>query len=232
MKNIKEMDKKTIVIVIVSILVIIAGFLFIKGMLKKKDSEQISETEVKSEIELSKDCYEIIKNKNIKEKNEYVVKVKQKLTNSQLTQLTNEVVKDTTQAYKLYIFDDEENATNFDKSEEDMQIVVTPKEEKIQIQTYYTIDDGVSKSPKGYTIKSVETKNNITNIEITVDEAQDPESMLNEAKILGENIKKLNSKKNIEKLSIKINDRSNENAKWTYKSENKNTIIKTEIVEL
>ena len=192
---------------------IVSGFTIVQGTIKAKEDNYISQ-QIQSEIKISKDSYEIIKNENIKEENKYVILQKEQLSSDEIALLAKEIAKENFDKFELYIFDNREKAINFNGLENQIEKIVRPIGNDIQIQTYNIIENEIESIPKNYEVKSVEPKESITKIELEIESTDKPETALAEVKFLGQSIKDLNSDKNLGNLNIQayhINDR---NVSW------------------
>lgn len=224
-------EKQIIITTCIATVAMVSGFTIVQGTIKAKEDNYISQ-QIQSEIKISKDSYEIIKNENIKEENKYVILQKEQLSSDEIALLAKEIAKENFDKFELYIFDNREKAINFNGLENQIEKIVRPIGNDIQIQTYNIIENEIESIPKNYEVKSVEPKESITKIELEIESTDKPETALAEVKFLGQSIKDLNSDKNLGNLNIQayhINDR---NVSWNYSSENKSRIIKTEIVEM
>ena len=231
MNSKSKKEKQIIIATCIATVVIVSGFTIVQGTIKAKEDNYISQ-QIQSEIKISKDSYEIIKNENIKEENKYVILQKEQLSSDEIALLAKEIAKENFDKFELYIFDNREKAINFNGLENQLEKIVTPIGNDIQIQTYNIIENQIESIPKNYEVKSVEAKEDITKIELEIESTDKPEKALAEVKFLGQSIKDLNSDKNLGNLNIQayhINDR---NVSWNYSSENKSRIIKNEIVEI
>lgn len=231
MNSKSKKEKQIIIATCIATVVIVSGFTIVQGTIKAKEDNYISQ-QIQSEIKISKDSYEIIKNENIKEENKYVILQKEQLSSDEIALLAKEIAKENFDKFELYIFENREKSINFNGLENQIEKIVTPTGNNIQIQTYNIIENEIESIPKNYEIKSVEPKDAKTKIELEIESTDKPETALAEVKFLGQSIKDLNSDKNLGNLNIQayhINDR---NVSWNYSSENKSRIIKTEIVEM
>ena len=231
MNSKSKKEKQIIIATCIATVGIVSGFTIVQGTIKAKEDNYISQ-QIQSEIKISKDSYEIIKNENIKEENKYVILQKEQLSSDEIALLAKEIAKENFDKFELYIFDNREKAINFNGLENQLEKIVAPIGNDIQIQTYNIIENEIESIPKNYEVKSVEPKESITKIELEIESTDKPETALAEVKFLGQSIKDLNSDKNLGNLNIQayhINDR---NVSWNYSSANKSRIIKTEIVEM
>lgn len=233
MKNRNKNEKHIIVIACISTVAIVIGFTMMQGTIKRKEDKYVSqETNLQTEIELSKDSYEIVENTNLKDKNKHVVLQKKNLKPEEIAILAKEVVKENFEKSKLYIFESKDEAINFNGEENQIKKLVMPIKNNLQIQTYSIVENEIESTPKNYSIKSVKPEESITNIEIELESTNKPEKALAEIKFLGQSIKELNPNKDLGNLYIKAYDKDNKNISWDYSSENKLMIIKSEIVEM
>ncbi len=232
MRDQKKIEKQIIAITCVATVAVVVGFTLMQGKVKSKDDKYVAQdTKTQSEVKLSKDSYEIIKNENLKKANQYIVLQKKELTPEAIAILVDEVVNEISEEFKIYIFEDREKATNFDGSENQIQKLVTPNGNDIQIQTYHIIENEIESIPNNYEIKSLEQSEDITNIELEIEPIDNPEKALAEVKFLGQSIRELNSDKDLSNLDIQAYHSDNRNISWNYSSENKSRIVKSEIVE-
>lgn len=235
MHNKKKKEKKIIAVTCVATIAVAAGFTAMQGTIKQKEDKYVSQqTETQTETEISKDSYEIIDNKNLKEENTYIIVQKKQLSSQNIATLAQQIAKENTENFKLYIFEDKEKATNFDGSESQIEKIVIPTGNDIQIQTYNIVENEIETTPNNYEIKSVKPNENNTKIELEIEATDKPEKALAEIKFLGQSIKELNKEKDVELGNLKIQAYhiDNKNISWNYSSENKSRIIKNEIVEM
>lgn len=230
----KKNNEKVIVLgaCVVTVLIVV-GFTLIQGNLKSKEEEHYvsKQSNTNSDINLSKNDYEVIKEENKNNIPMYIVLEKRKLSSRAIGQLTKQIVKNN-KNFNIYIFNDKEKAKKFDYDQNEIEILIKPKEEKIEVQNYYIVQKEIQSIPQYYSVESIKEKDNTAIINLELEENQTPKKALSQIKFLGETIKNLNKDKNIEKLHIKVYYKNDKDVKWEYTSENKTLIIHNEIVEL
>lgn len=224
-------EKSIVITTCIATIAIVSGFTIMQGTIKSKEDKYISQ-QIKSEIKISKDSYEMIKNENIKGDNQYVILQKEKLSSEQIGALAKEVLQDNFENFKLYIFEDREKAINFDGSENQVEKIVIPFKNNIEIKTYNIVENEMESIPKDYEVKSIEPKEAITQIKLEIEPTDKPEKALAQIKFLGQSIRDLNSDKNLGNLNIQAYHIDDSNISWDYSSENKSRVIKHEIIEM
>lgn len=230
----KNNEKVIVTIACAITVVIVLGFTLMQGALNSNAEQYVSkQSNTKSEINISKEDYELIKQEEKNKIQTYIVLEKKKFNSDEISQLTKQLVKDTNKKFELYIFDDKEKAKNFDYNKEQVQLLVKPTDQQcIEIQNYYIVKNEIESVPQYYAVESIKEKNKIAHIKLNIEKIEKPEQALSHIKFLGQTIKDLNKDKQIENLEIKAYYKEESDTRWEYTSENKNLIIHNEIVQL
>lgn len=229
----KDNKEKVVIITACAITVmVVLGFTLIQGTAKSKENEYVSkQTNVKSQI--SENDYEIIKKQEKDNKQIFIVLEKRKLNSSEMAELTNQLVKDNSKNFEIYLFDNKEKANNFEYAKNQIQTLIKPSDKNnIQIEDYYIVNKEIENTPQYYSVESIKESQGKTKIELDLKETKKPEEALAQIKFLGENIKELNPDKNLNNLEIKAYYKENKDSSWEYTSQEKQLIIHNELVDL
>ncbi|MGL5754076.1 MAG: hypothetical protein ACRCYC_01985 [Paraclostridium sp.] len=232
MKYKNNTEKVIISIACTMTVLAVLGFTLMQGTAKEKESDYVSkQINIKSQI--SENDYEILKKEDKDNKTIFIVLEKRNLNSEEISELTNQIVKDTSKKFEIYLFDNKEKANSFEYTKDQIQTLITPTEESdIQIQDYYIVNKEIENTPQYYTVESIKESKGKTTIELDLRETKKPEEALAQMKFLGQNIKDLNPNKDLENLEIKAYCKENTNPSWEYTSQDKQLIIHNEIVEL
>ncbi|MEG0051003.1 MAG: hypothetical protein RR712_02395 [Terrisporobacter sp.] len=232
MKYKNNTEKVIISIACTMTVLAVLGFTLMQGTAKEKESDYVSkQINIKSQI--SENDYEILKKEDKDNKQIFIVLEKRNLNSEEISELTNQIVKDTSKKFEIYLFDNKEKANSFEYTKDQIQTLITPTEESdIQIQDYYIVNKEIENTPQYYTVESIKESKGKTTIELDLRETKKPEEALAQMKFLGQNIKDLNPNKDLENLEIKAYCKENTNPSWEYTSQDKQLIIHNEIVEL
>ncbi|WP_373598241.1 hypothetical protein [Paraclostridium bifermentans] len=233
MKSRNSKEKGIIILACTMTVVIVLGFTLMQGTVKSKDNKYVSKQINKStNINISKNDYEILDSKQDDKKQTLVILEKRKFTPEEIAALTNQVIKDKNN-FEIYLFDNKEKVENFEYEEKQIQTLVQPSEKnQINIQNYYTVEEETESVPQYYAVESIKEEEGKTKIEISIEDATNPEKALAQIKFLGQEIKELNPKKELNDLEIITYYKGDEGPNWKYTSENKQLIIHNELVQL
>ena len=233
MKSRNSKEKGIIILACTMTVVIVLGFTLMQGTIKSKDNKYVSKQVNKiANINISKNDYEILDSKQNDKKQTLVILEKREFTPEEIAALTNQVIKDKNN-FEIYLFDNKEKAENFEYEEKQIQTLVQPSEKnQINIQNYYTVEEETESVPQYYAVESIKEEKGKTKIEISIEDATNPEKALAQIKFLGQEIKELNPKKELNDLEIITYYKGDEGPSWKYTSENKQLIIHNELVQL
>lgn len=233
MKSRNSKEKGIIILACTMTVVIILGITLMQGTIKSKDNKYVSKQIDKStNINISKNDYEILDTKQNDKKQTLVILEKRKFTPEEIAALTNQVIKDKN-SFEIYLFNNKEKAESFEYEENQIQTLVQPSEKnQISIQDYYTVEKEVETTPQYYAVESIKEEKGKTKIEISIEDATNPEKALAQIKFLGQEIKELNPGKELNDLEIITYYKGDEGPNWKYTSENKKLIIHNELVQL
>lgn len=232
--NYKKNEKFVVTIACSLTVVVVLGFTLMGGDLKSKEEHYVSKvSSSKSEINISKDDYEIIKQEDKDGINTFIVLQKKKFNKEEIGQLSKNIIKDMGKNFNIFIFDDKEKAQDFKYEINKIQILVKPiNHQQIEVKTYHTVKEEVKSIPQYYAVESIKEVNGITQISLSLQNIKEPEKALSHIKFLGEIIKDLNKDKKIEKIDIKAYSKDHQTPNWEYTSENKSLVIQNELVEI
>lgn len=232
MKYKNNNEKVIITIACAMTILIVIGFTLMQGTTKSKDNEYVSkQNNIKAQ--LSENDYEIVKKQEKDNKQIFIVLEKRKLKSEEMAELTNQLIKDNSKNFAIYLFDNKEKANKFDYTKDQIQTLIKPSDKNnIHIQNYYVVNKEIEDTPQYYAIESIKKAQGKTKIELDLKETKNPQEALAEIKFLGENIKELNHDKNLENLEIKAYYKENKETSWEYTSQDKQLIIHNEIVNL
>lgn len=234
MMKYKKNEKLVIAIACSLTAVVVVGFTLMGGSFKSKEEHYVSRvSSSKSEINISKDDYEIIKQEEKDGVNTFVVLEKKDFNKEEMGQLSKNIIKDMNKNFNIYIFDDKEKAQDFDYEASKTQILIKAvDQQQVEIQTYHTIKEESKSVPQYYAVESIKDANGKTQISLSLESIKQPEKALSQMKFLGETIKDLNKDKKIEELEIKAFSKDSQAPNWEYTSENKSLVIQNELVEI
>lgn len=234
MMNYNKNEKLVITIACSFTAVVVLVFTLMEGDLKSKEEHYVSRvSSSKSEINISKDDYEIIKQEEKDGINTFIILEKKNFDKVEMGQLSKNIIKDMNKNFNIYIFDDKEKAQDFNYEADKAQTLIkSVDKQQVAIQTYHTIKEEPKSVPQYYAVESIKDVNGKTQISLSLESIKQPEKALSQMKFLGETIKDLNKDKKIEKLEIKAFSKNNQDSSWEYTSENKNLVIQNELVEI
>lgn len=234
MMNYKKNEKLVITIACSLTVVVVLGFTLMGGSIKSKEEHYVSKvSSFKSEINISKDDYEIIKQEEKDGINTYVVLEKKNFNKEEMGQLSKNIIKDMKKKFNIYIFDNKEQAQKFNYENDKIQTLIkSVNAQQVDIQTYYTIKGEVKSVPQYYAVESIKDVNGKTQISLSLENIKEPEKAFSQMKFLGETIKDLNKDKKIENIEMKAYSKGDKSPSWEYKSENKNLVIQNQSVEI
>lgn len=234
MMKYKRNEKLVIAIACSLTVVVVLGFTLMGGSFKSKEEHYVSRvSSSKSQITISKDDYEIIKQKEKDGINTFVVLEKRDFNKEEMGQLSKNIIKDMNKNFNIYIFDDKEKAQNFNyEADKTQTLIKAVDQQQVEIQTYHTIKEEYKSVPQYYAVESIKEVDGKTQISLSLESIKEPEKALSQMKFLGETIKNLNKDKKIEKLQIKAYSKNEQAPNWEYTSENKSLVIQNELVEI
>lgn len=234
MMNYKKNEKLIITIACLLTVIVVLGVTLMGGQLKSEEEHYVSRvSSFKSEINISKEDYEIIKQEERYGISTYVVLEKKDFNSEEMGQLSKNIIKDMNKKFNIYIFDDKEKAQDFNYETDKTQTrIKAVDQQQVEIQTYHTIKEEPKSVPQYYTVESIKDVNGKTQVLLSLESIKEPGKALSQMKFLGEVIKDLNKDKKIEKLEIKAYSKSNKAPNWEYTSENKSLVIQNELVEI
>ena len=232
--NYKKNEKLVITIACTLTVIVVLGFTLMGGAFKSKEEDYVSKvSSSNSEIKISKDDYEIIKEEEKDGVNTFIVFEKKKFNKEEMGQLSKNIIKDMNKDFNIYIFDDKEQAQNFNYEINKIQKLIKPiDQQQLEIKTYHTIKEEPNSIPQYYAVESIKDTNGKTQISLSLENIKQPEKALSQMKFLGETIKELNKDKNIQMLEIKAYSQNNQLSNWKYTSKNKSLVIQNELVEI
>lgn len=234
MMNYKKNEKLIITIACLLTVVVVLGFTLMGGQLKYKEEHYVSKvSSSKSQITISKDDYEIIKEEEKDGIDTFIILEKKNFNKEEMGQLSKNIIKDMNKKFNIYIFDDKEKAQDFNYETDKTQTLIKAiDQQQVGIQTYHTIKEEPKSVPQYYAVESIKDVNGKTQVSLSLESIKEPGKALSQMKFLGEVIKDLNKDKKIEKLEIKAYSKNNKAPNWEYTSENKSLVIQTELVEI
>lgn len=234
MMNYKKNEKLIITIACLLTVVVVLGFTLMGGQLKSKEEHYVSKvSSSKSQITISKDDYEIIKEEEKDGIDTFIILEKKNFNKEEMGQLSKNIIKDMNKNFNIYIFDDKEKAQNFNYETDKTQTLIKAiDQQQVGIQTYHTIKEEPKSVPQYYTVESIKDVNGKTQVSLSLESIKEPGKALSQMKFLGETIKDLNKDKKIEKLEIKAYSKNNKAPNWEYTSEYKSLVIQNELVEI
>jgi hypothetical protein len=234
MMNYKKNEKLIITIACLLTVVVVLGFTLMGGQLKSKEEHYVSKvSSSKSQITISKDDYEIIKEEEKDGIDTFIILEKKNFNKEEMGQLSKNIIKDMNKNFNIYIFDDKEKAQNFNYETDKTQTLIKAiDQQQVGIQTYHTIKEEPKSVPQYYAVESIKDVNGKTQVSLSLESIKEPGKALSQMKFLGETIKDLNKDKKIEKLEIKAYSKNNKAPNWEYTSENKSLVIQNELVEI
>lgn len=234
MMNYKKNERLVITIACFLTVVLVLGFTLMGGSLKFKEEHYVSRvSSSKSEINISKDDYEIIKQEEKDGINTFIVLEKKNFNKEEIGQLSKNIIKDMNKNFNIYIFGDKEKAQNFNYEITQTQTFVKPvDQQQIEIRTYHTVLEETKSVPQYYAVESIKEVDGKTQISLSLESIKEPKKALSQIKFLGQTIKDLNKDKNIESLEIKAYSKDHQAPNWEYTSENKSLVIQNELVEI
>lgn len=230
----KKNEKLVITIACSLTAVVVLGFTLMGGSFKSKEEHYVSRvSSSKSEINISKEDYEIIKEEEKDGINTFIVLEKKNFNKEEMGQLSKNIIKDMNKNFNIYIFNDKEKAQSFKYEKDKTQTLIKAiDQQQVEIQTYYTIKEEPKSVPQYYAVESIKDANGKTQISLNLESIKEPEKALSQMKFLGETIKDLNKDKKIEELEIKAYSKGEQAPNWEYTSENTNLVIQNELVEI
>lgn len=229
----KDNKERVIIVIACTITVmIVLGFTLMQGTIKSKEDKYVSkQNNIKPQV--SESDYEIIKKQEKDNIQTLIVLEKRNLNSKEISNLTNQLIKDTSKDFEIYLFNNKEKANDFEFEKEEIQTLIKPSDKNnIQIEDYYIINKEIETSPQYYAVESIKKSQEKTIIELDLADTKKPEEALAQIKFLGENIKEINPNRNLENLEIKAYCKENKNPSWEYTSQNKKLIIHNQLVEL
>lgn len=234
MMKYKRNEKLVIAIACSLTVVVVLGFTLMGGSFKSKEEHYVSRvSSSKSQITISKDDYEIIKEEEKDGINTFIILEKKNFNKEEMGQLSKNIIKDMNKNFNIYIFDDKEKAQNFNYEKDKTQTLIKAvDQQQVEIKTYHTIKEEPKSVPQYYAVESIKEVDGKTQISLSLESIKEPEKALSQMKFLGETIKNLNKDKKIEKLEIKAYSKNEQAPNWEYTSENKSLIIQNELVEI
>lgn len=234
MMKYKRNEKLVIAIACSLTVVVVLGFTLMGGSFKSKEEHYVSRvSSSKSEINISKSDYEIIKEEEKDGINTFVVLEKKNFNKEEMGQLSKNIIKDMNKNFNIYIFDDKEKAQNFNYEVDKTQTLIKAvDQQQVEIQTYHTIKEEPKSVPQYYAVEAIKEVDGKTQISLSLESIKEPEKALSQMKFLGETIKNLNKDKKIENLEIKAYSKNEQAPNWEYTSENKSLVIQNELVEI
>ncbi|WP_278548733.1 hypothetical protein [Paraclostridium bifermentans] len=230
----KKNEKLVITIACSLTVVVVLGFTLMGGSFKSKEEHYVSRvSSSKSQIIISKDDYEIIKEEEKDGVNTFIILEKKNFNKEEMGQLSKNIIKDMNKNFNIYIFDDKEKAQDFNYEKEKTQTLIKAvDQQQIEIKTFYTIKEEPESVPQYYAVESIKDVDGQTQISLSLESIKEPEKALSQMKFLGQTIKDLNKDKKIENLEIKAFSKNEQAPNWEYTSENKSLIIQNELVEI
>lgn len=234
MMNYKKNEKLVITIACTLTAIVVLGFTLMGGSFESKEEGYVSKvSSSNSEIKISKDDYEIIKEEEKDGVNTFIVFEKKKFNKDEMGQLSKNIIKDMNKDFNIYIFDDKEQAQNFNYKINKIQKLIKPiDQQQLEIKVYHTIKEEPKSIPQYYAIESIKDTNGKTQISLSLENIKQPEKALSQMKFLGEKIKELNKDKNIQVMEMRAYSQNNQFSNWEYTSENKSLVIQNELVEI
>lgn len=234
MMKYKKNEKLVIAIACSLTAVVVVGFTLMGGSFKSKEEHYVSRvSSSKSEINISKSDYEIIKQEEKGGINTFVVLEKKNFNKEEMGQLSKNIIKDMNKNFNIYIFDDKEKAQDFNyEADKTQTLIKAVDQQQVEIQTYHTIKEEPKSIPQYYAVEAIKDVDGKTQISLSLESIKEPEKALSQMKFLGETIKNLNKDKKIEKLEIKAYSKNEQAPNWEYTSENKSLVIQNELVEI
>lgn len=234
MMKYKRNEKLVIAIACSLTVVVVLGFTLMGGSLKSKEEHYVSRvSSSKSQITISKDDYEIIKEEEKDGINTFIILEKKNFNKEEMGQLSKNIIKDMNKNFNIYIFDDKEKAQNFNYEVDKTQTLIKAvDQQQVEIQTYHTIKEEPKSVPQYYAVESIKDVDGKTQISLSLESIKEPEKALSQMKFLGETIKNLNKDKKIDNLEIKAYSKNEQAPTWEYTSENKSLVIQNELVEI
>ncbi|GAA0099869.1 hypothetical protein UT300012_05830 [Paraclostridium bifermentans] len=234
MMKYKKNEKLVITIACSLTAVLVLGFTLMGGSLKSKEEHYVSRvSSSKSQITISKDDYEIIKEEEKDGVNTFIILEKKNFNKEEMGQLSKNIIKDMNKNFNIYIFDDKEKAQNFNYEVDKTQTLIKAvDQQQVEIQTYHNIKEEPKSVPQYYAVESIKEVDGKTQISLSLESIKEPEKALSQMKFLGETIKNLNKGKKIGNLEIKAYSKNEQSPNWEYTSENKSLVIQNELVEI
>lgn len=234
MMKYKRNEKLVIAIACSLTVVVVLGFTLMGGSFKSKEEHYVSRvSSSKSQITISKDDYEIIKEEEKDGINTFIILEKKNFNKEEMGQLSKNIIKDMNKNFNIYIFDDKEKAQNFNYEVDKTQTLIKAvDQQQVEIQTYHTIKEEPKSIPQYYAVEAIKDVNGKTQISLSLESIKEPEKALSQMKFLGETIKNLNKDKKIDNLEIKAYSKNEQAPNWEYTSENKSLVIQNELVEI
>ncbi|WP_394862174.1 hypothetical protein [Paraclostridium bifermentans] len=234
MMKYKRNEKLVIAIACSLTVVVVLGFTLMGGSFKSKEEHYVSRvSNSKSQITISKDDYEIIKEEEKDGINTFIILEKKNFNKEEMGELSKNIIKDMNKNFNIYIFDDKEKAQNFNYEVDKTQTLIKAvDQQQVEIQTYHTIKEEPKSVPQYYAVESIKEVDGKTQISLSLESIKEPEKALSQMKFLGETIKNLNKDKKIDNLEIKAYSKNEQAPNWEYTSENKSLVIQNELVEI
>lgn len=234
MMKYKRNEKLVIAIACSLTVVVVLGFTLMGGSFKSKEEHYVSRvSSSKSQITISKDDYEIIKEEEKDGINTFIILEKKNFNKEEMGQLSKNIIKDMNKNFNIYIFDDKEKAQNFNYEVDKTQTLIKAvDQQQVEIQTYHTIKEEPKSVPQYYAVESIKEVDGKTQISLSLESIKEPEKALSQMKFLVETIKNLNKDKKIDNLEIKAYSKNEQAPNWEYTSENKSLVIQNELVEI
>lgn len=234
MMKYKKNEKLVITIACSLTVVVVLGFTLMGGSFKSKEEHYVSRvSSSKSQIIISKDDYEIIKEEEKDGVNTFIILEKKNFNKEEMGQLSKNIIKDMNKNFNIYIFDDKEKAQDFNYEKEKTQTLIKAvDQQQVEIQTYHTIKEEPKSIPQYYAVEAIKEVDGKTQISLSLESIKEPEKALSQMKFLGETIKNLNKDKKIDNLEIKAYSKNEQAPNWEYTSENKSLVIQNELVEI
>ncbi|MDO7204749.1 hypothetical protein Q5M85_11955 [Paraclostridium bifermentans] len=214
MMKYKKNEKLVIAIACSLTAVVVVGLHSWEDHLNQKEEHYVSRvSSSKSEINISKSDYEIIKEEEKDGINTFVVLEKRTLIKRKWDNFQN-IIKDMNKNFNIYIFDDKEKAQNFNyEADKTQTLIKAVDQQQVEIQTYHTIKEESKSIPQYYAVEAIKDVNGKTQISLSLESIKEPEKALSQMKFLGETIKNLNKDKKIEKLEIKAYSKNRASSK-------------------
>lgn len=226
-------EVKIIVVACIFTVVIVLGFSLMQGSIKSEKSKYVATKPDAKKIDLTNADYELIKKDEKGNENIFIILKKRNLNPEESAYLANELGKKSSGKFKVYLFNNREKASDFEYKTEQIQTIAKPiNSQKFEIEEYNIVNKEIKDKPQDYDIKSINKKDENTFVEINLKNTTDPEKALAQIKFLGENIRYLNHNNDLGTLEIKAYYDKINSSSWVYTSENKNLIIRNQIVDL